>query len=114
MSILEIGVSLSAIVFLLIAFGTVIATVVTFLYAQTLLLKSALVRFKHSNTHLHPFTQSLLDGSSPELQLAQRALKRGDKKEAKALVNEIVHLLNAENDDRIRKQLQSKLKERIQ
>lgn len=110
MSILELGVTLSAMVFVLIAITTTALTLLSFIVAQTRFLIAAFTRYKDPHGSLHPFTQSLLDGSSPELKLAKTALKRGDKAEARRLTTEIIHLLNAESNDTIRQQLQSKLK----
>lgn len=114
MSILQIGVTLGAIVFVVIFIGATIATIVSFIQAQTMLLKASFTGgFKNPYASYHPFTQQILSGQSPELKLAQQALKNGDRAEAHRLVDEIVFLLNAEPNTSIRKQLQSKLKKAL-
>lgn len=110
MNILHLGIFLAAALFVLASIATTVGAIASFLYAQTLLLQAALTTtFKNPHSRLHPVTQQLLNGTCPELQLAQAALKRGDKAEAQRIVAEIAAMLNAERDSSMRKQLQSKL-----
>lgn len=110
MSPLLIGIEISAHVAVGLIVFAVIGTVVSFIQAQTSLLQVAFTTYKNPTAHFHPFTQSLLDGSSPDLKLAQKAIKRGDKTEAKTLIEDICQLLEAEDNKAIRKQLQNKLR----
>lgn len=110
MDILVLGVEIGAHLFVAIFVLATLATIGAFIQAQTMLLKAALApNFKNPHSNLHPFTQQLLKGTSPELKLAQQALKRGDKAEARRLIEEITFMLNAEHNASIRKQLQAKL-----
>jgi hypothetical protein len=110
MSPLLIGVEVAAHIAVALMLFAVIGTIVSFIQAQTSLLQVAFTTYKNPTSHYHPFTQSLLDGSSPDLKLAQRAIKRGDKTEAKSLIEDICQLLEAEDNKSIRKQLQTKLR----
>lgn len=113
MSPLVLGVEIAAHVAVGIMLFAVVGTIVSFIQAQTSLLQVAFTTYKNPTSHYHPFTQSLLDGSSPDLKLAQRAIKRGDKAEAQSLIEDICQLLEAEDDKAIRKQLQNKLRSAI-
>jgi hypothetical protein len=113
MTPLLLGIEISAYVGVALIIGAVVATTCAFLQAQTQLLKASLTDNKNPHAHLHPFTQSVLDGSCEELRQAQKAIGCGDLYTARVLVDEIVMMLDAEKDSCIRNQLQTKLKKAV-
>ena len=113
MTPIQIVIEVSAYVGVALIFGAVIATTCAFIKAQTMLLKAAFVENKNPHGHLHPYTQSILNGDCIELRQAQRAIERGDTDTANALVDEICSLLDAEKDKSMRTQLQMKLKRAV-
>lgn len=114
MDILVAGVTLGALVFVLFFIGTILLTIGSFLYAQTLLLKAAFAYFKAPHALYHPLTQQILSGHCPELKLAQEALARGDTPEAHRLIQELIFMLDAEPNKAMRSQLKRKLAKAIQ
>lgn len=110
MSPILVGIEISAYVAVALMLFAVVATIVSFIQAQTMLIQAACTTYKNPNGHYHPFTQSLLDGSSADLKEAQKAIKRGNKAEAQSLIEDICQLLEAEDNKAIRKQLQTKLR----
>lgn len=113
MTPLALGIHISAYVGVILICGATLATIYAFIKAQTMLLKAAFLKNKNPNHHLHPYTRSILSGTCPELRMARKAIACGDTEEAEILVDEICQLLEAENDDSMRKQLQSKLKKAL-
>jgi len=113
MTPIQIGIEVSAYVGVALIFGAVIATTCAFIKAQTMLLKAAFTENKNPHAHLHPYTQSVLNGECIEIREAQRAIEHGDIDTARMLVDEICSLLDAEKDKSMRTQLQVKLKRAV-
>lgn len=113
MDILVAGVTIGAALFVALFFLATAGTIFAFLQAQTMLLKAVFTNFSAPHAHLHPFTQQLLNGESPELKLAQSALAKGDRAEARRITEEIIFMLNAETNSSMRKQLQRKLERAV-
>lgn len=110
MTPIQIGIEVSAYAGAAMIVTAVIGAVCVFVKAQTMLLQAALVKNENPHGHLHPYTQSILRGDCPELKAAQRYLACGEKIEAEILVDEMCQLLEAENDEAMKTQLQTKLR----
>lgn len=113
MSPLALGIEVAAVTAVVLIFGAVIGTIVAFIKAQTTLISAAFVKNKCPHAHLHPYTQSLLDGTCPDLKEAQRALRSGYVEVARDIVSDICFLLDAEKDKSMREQLKSKLQKAV-
>lgn len=89
---------------------TTVGLVVTFIYHQAKNL-TALYRFSvECKADYHPYTNSILNNTCPELAELARLQKKGAKAEMREVLDSMIHTLNTKESDSVKYQLISQLK----